>query len=74
MADDKIQHLQSRLHSDDALRERFRRSPHDVFEEHGIPLSEEQSAKLTGLDLASKSDEEVKGMVRDTATLKMTML
>ncbi len=74
MADDKIQHLQNRLHSDQGLRERFRQSPHEVFQEHGIPLSDEQSSKLSSLDLSSKSDDEVKGMVRDTATLKMTML
>jgi hypothetical protein len=72
--DDDIQQLQNRLASDDALLARFKQAPHEVFEEHRISLAPHQRDKLASLKLHAKSDEEVKGMVRDAATFKATML
>lgn len=60
MAEEHLSHLEQRLLSDSALRDEFRQAPHSVLENNGVQLSDEQRQKLSGLNLGSQSDEQVR--------------
>jgi hypothetical protein len=59
MSEEDIRELQDRLLADEELRERFRQSPHEVLEEHGIELDEDERQRLHDADLPSRSDDEL---------------
>jgi hypothetical protein len=71
MARDDVEHLIGRLEGDSEVRDRFRQTPDEVAEEHGIRLSDEQRQHLKGIDWSTVSDNELSARVRGLAAASM---